>query len=583
MPKMSEKTVFQLVAERLGTSAVDALVHSLTLHYRLWKFQRWSDDASLSLAKRILCDAGFAKLCRDPGWIINRREADYIAALGPDVGRIRKMDQIRSDRLLGTANPYDEKVAMDGGPGNGTALYEGGVPGWKGCGYGIEMLYSLEGTLQNCLLPGVQGDIDGNTPSYASKVFRQAAKALEVLSVAEFAAARDSHSECDAAFEQWNGLSQHASATCLQRLIGSTPLARDLGSPSDPTRVAKGIVLGFLLDELEGRLHCPNGMNFVAGLLCELLGEAPNALKAASRTLNSTGVNGTSLVTAAGRLRQLVTVRFSQDTCDRAALSESDLHDCESVADSLREIAFRGLGEIDEDQRQILFALANELWRFVYFQRDLPRWDAARDPVAPASLLQWLERPWGILRADEMDALCRDLFGRDEPGSQPKAMFFLADFLRYGVDRALEGIFGSAVESATRWKILERFAERRIALARQRRAVVSVQIDDTEALRKLAAAQTVIQTFALWAQANPLIMDQIETRPQTLATVFTEGSWARAEPPTLSRRQLLELQRFSSDSSAFVAESFDFRKLGENPYSVLDFYPPENFVIQSVE
>src|SRR5262245_34378467 len=107
---MNNKTVFHLVAERLGADAVDAIANSLALHYHLWKFQRWSDEGTLAVAKQILCNVGFAKPCRDPGWIINRGEADYIENLSPDVGRVHRMEQVRPARLLGTANPYNEEV-----------------------------------------------------------------------------------------------------------------------------------------------------------------------------------------------------------------------------------------------------------------------------------------------------------------------------------------------------------------------------------------------------------------------------------------------------------------------------------------
>src|SRR5260370_7589336 len=62
---MAHETVFQLVEERLGPQATAVLASYLKRHYHFWKFQRKSDEETLSVARHILCDAGFAKLCRD--------------------------------------------------------------------------------------------------------------------------------------------------------------------------------------------------------------------------------------------------------------------------------------------------------------------------------------------------------------------------------------------------------------------------------------------------------------------------------------------------------------------------------------
>jgi len=584
---MRSRSIFVIVNEKLGAAAADALAKSLKLHYHFWKFQRWSDQASLSVAKHVLCEIGFAKVCRNPEWIINRGEKENLAAFGTNfLARSGKLEQARTKRLKGTENPYDELRNLDSGPGNGTALYEGVTPGWQGSGLGPELLYSIEGTLQNCLRPEIQGDMDGFTPSYVSKLFHKAAKSLEVLSVAEFVSSGNSGLHCDEVFAEWDSLGEAAAATSLLQILKNVDVAGKIET-ADPQRVAKGIVLGFLIDELEGRLQCPNGMNFSVGILCYYLAQAPQALVFAKHIAESLGHDVEKLASAAVQFQQMAQERFTRDFPLRPRLSDSDLNEIEKTADSFREVAFAALDKMDEAPRQTLFAIANELWRWTFFERDAIHWTSPDEKVDTIDLiLRWLRRPWGILRADEMDMLLRDLFGNDEPDDQPGAMFFLADFLRHDVEPALAGIFEGTLDAAAGMEALRRLIQRRASLAEKRRAVTSVRVDDPAAMRELTNAQTLIQTFGVWAQTEKEIMDQIDARPQMLATFFGNGDWSRSvmsSLPTLSRSQLNNLQKFSGAPAEYVARYFDFTELEENPYLVLDCYPPENFEVINFE
>src|SRR5436190_2030493 len=110
---MADETVYTLVSKRLGSDAAETLFSCLAFHYHQWKFQRRSDESTLTVAKHILCNAKFARLCRAPGWIINRGKREYEELIGPHHMESAINDQIRNDRLQGSANPYDEVRWMD--------------------------------------------------------------------------------------------------------------------------------------------------------------------------------------------------------------------------------------------------------------------------------------------------------------------------------------------------------------------------------------------------------------------------------------------------------------------------------------
>jgi hypothetical protein len=80
---------------------------------------------------------------------------------------------------------------------------------------------------------------------------------LEVLSVVEFVSPRQGK-DFNAAFGSWRFLDEVVTTTALQALLrGATAACRGMEA-SDPDRLAKAIVLGFLIDEIEGRIHYPN-------------------------------------------------------------------------------------------------------------------------------------------------------------------------------------------------------------------------------------------------------------------------------------------------------------------------------------
>jgi hypothetical protein len=116
--------------------------------------------------------------------------------------------------------------------------------------------------------------------------------------------------------------------------------------------------------------------------------------------------------------------------------------------------------------------------------------------------------------------------GQDEPASQPKAMHYIADFLRYDVDRALGGIFGSTVGLERSKHALRVFTERRISLAEKRRHVRTVKVDNPTRVEELLGAHTLIQTFGVWASANGTVIDKIEADPKMLAATFMDPPWA---------------------------------------------------------
>jgi hypothetical protein len=577
-------TMFDQVSDHLGLDVANQLAESLQKHYSRWKVQRRSESATLAVAKHILCSAGFAKLCRNPEWIINRGIAEYQKHLGTaDLTYASKLSKLLPERLSAVADPRKDLLYMDSGPGNGTALYEGAQPGWMGVGLGIQLLFSIEGTLQNCLCPSVQGDSDGRTPSYASKLFRKAELDLQMLSVLEFLEGTDTADRWDEAFREWALLPETASATKIKELIAKTTVVKEMLAEIDSTRLATAIFLGLLLDEFDGRYRYPNGMNFRADLLHAVISAVPKAIAAAPATVRTEHPGTDEIEESTAKLLRLVEKRYAHDAQNRQTVDDLEIDHFDTMAARLRTLAFASLKRMDEEPRQMLFSGANETWRWIFFERDSTRW-RTNGPTPPQedALITWLNRPWGMLQEDEMDHLLRDVVVPDKPDDQPVGLILLGSFIRSGVSEGLERLFPQSLPKASRMQRLARFARRRIALSAQRRNVSHVILDATDSMALNVKAQILIQSFALWVQGQPELLEDVEAAPAKLATHFLGKRWPDGIATNLTRAQQRVIEEFSKAPLSYVDGIFEFEELEEYAYHVIDFYPPEQFELLEV-
>lgn len=573
------------IAQRLAKVAkrhVESYRWALRFHYALWKWQRISDPASLSFLRRVLAEHGLIEPNPDPAWIVNRGAADYRQAFGQSYAQ--HLESLQRETLNGHV-PWDEPQRIfDSGSGNGTACYEGAWPGFVVAGSGLSLLFAVDGTLRNWLREPFRAP---RLQTYRSDLAGHAFKLAEIWSVMHLVSPApatdfDPIAELDASHS--NGT---AAAATLLTIVARTEevLVTYRAQDADGRATLTALALGFLIDAMASRVRVPNGMQFSYrdwALWATAIGEVLIAVK-----LNPIRTEaGARLVACAAQYDDLAARigRHLEDTSLRPDVDTELVAVLPDLADRFKAVAFELRDRNGEVSLiQALHTIGNELWRWHFFLSDLHTWNATekatRSALASAPIVRrWLERPWGILREEDMKvALAEGFEPSDKP---PRLLSLLLPLLRSGVDRLVHDSFGGLPRITER---LENFIAHRCKLRDSRDAMEWVSYEDQSADvtqgRELADLLVELLTLWFYAQTERVRRKMMKKGLRPLADALQNAGWLDAMPlPQLSRRQLKLIERYRQDPKGTADELFEFQS-GGDLIDRLDVYPSEEFWI----
>jgi hypothetical protein len=430
------------ITERLAEVAkrhVSTYRSALRFHFALWKWQRISEQTSLSFLRRVLAEHGLVEPNPDPAWIVNRGAADYRQAFGQSYAQT--LESLQREMLKGHV-PWDEPQRIfDGGSGNGTACYEGARPGFLIAASGLSLLFAVDGTVRNWLREPFRAP---RLQTYRSGLAAQAFKLAEIWSVAHFVSPTpagdfDPIAELDASHSD-----DTAASAKLLTIVAHTEevLAAYRAQDADGRALVTAVALGFLIDVLASRVRFPNGMQFSYRDAALWVAAVGNVLTAVERNPIRTDA-GVRLVACAARCNDVAARigRHLEDTSLRSDVDGELVAVLPELADRFKAAAFE-LRDRNGEVRliQALHMIGNELWRWHFFLSDLNTWNATdkatRGALVSAPIVRaWLERPWGIVREEDMKlALAESFEPSDEP---PRLLSPLLPLLRSGVDRLI--------------------------------------------------------------------------------------------------------------------------------------------------
>jgi hypothetical protein len=583
MPQLPSYELSDRLAEVAGPDVAHAYREALYVHYWLWKWLGTSDQPSLAYLRNVLLDHGLVELNPDPGWVIDRGLASYTEGLGPlfaaDIDEVQR----QGIALSGRTPPTEPPVLFDSGSGNCRAIYELARPWLRCAGSGLALIFGVDGTMRNWLHEPLRGDV---VSAYGSELLESTLKRSEIYSVARFVAGWADEDQFDPYAELQTFTDASASvipARVLERISAATgvEIERLRSRDIDGNKLAASVALGFLLDALAGRVAVPNGMQFfyawddlapdvVAGIERALVEFTPptrsrDELLAAKPELE--------------RASRLVEEHLGNDSLPPDA--DHDLSpSLPRLGDLLRRAGFE-LRECGVDERLIqgLHAVGNAFWCWHFFLEDLQRWPP-KPTLAPSSyqarkvVRAWLERPWGILRIDDMRIA---LGGPPEAGQAPRLLGPLLPLLRHGVAAFFDDVFPSEPDVERR---LERLIAQRCQLRDLRRSIQTVSHEKSE---EAELAALVVDLLTSWfysrleEQRRALVVAGLEPLRAALAA----GNWVddvEAEPELrlLSRRQKLLLARYRAAPAKVTRELFEFADESRIT-DRLDVYPPEEF------
>jgi hypothetical protein len=563
-------------------------------HYYLWKYHRISDGATLARMRTMLYEAGLLTPLTEGGWVIDRGAAEYEAGLGVSLRGFADQKG-EKERLSGRHDPSKPFVWMDSGPGNGTALYEGAAPGKQGAGWGIELLYSVEGTLRKVMHPVIRSRPEGSIAAYEYSPFAALLNQMEVLSVVELvtllAGAGDT-----AFLDRIIAILDQAPAD--GEILASAVLHAHAVANSDehPRHQGDGevsftaVALSFLIDELVCRTRIPNGMNFwyeEASLVCHALAEALPDLAGYLGHPERENLQRVLPILAAEAER--LNASDTEQTPDAEWMANT-----RRVADIIRSAAYEGrrrrFRKLPDGPATLMFTAANTLWRWSFFlehRAGLRDGLAANDNARIELVMQWLRRPWGIVRQDDIDTALRG-FLPDDDGPAPKLLHVLQEIFPSEPDVYVTEVL-RASSRETGLAALRTLVARRVVLDNLRTRVLTVRIDRDDLLERAQCVHTIIDLMATWWYARVAAGDAPDFAHDIarLATLMREGRWidqAIAELEhdlALGAEQREDIREYRSDPAAFTEQWFTFSDDDFDIRASLDVFPPEQFWFMS--
>jgi hypothetical protein len=594
----------EVILQSLGERAYQVYQHTLQHHYWRWKYHRVSDHDELQLLRLIIYRSGALTLLRAPEWRIDRTAAEYAQALGDPVKHSNQTQQ--ANIFSGLRAPSDLLGQADSGAGNCTALYEMARPWWTGTGWGRQLLFSIQGTLKNCLRDELQSDDPEHLIARRCEFFYQALRTIEISSVAEFVLRRVYHitQDLDEAFDEPFNLLLPQKVNLVQPLDLNIlkeaetkasellKMHRERFQP-EGEQLLVATMLGFLIDELVARAQVPNGMEFwYRSVAAELDRLIDNFNKVAKR-LKDVGFDAKQVAHALPGL--LADARYFADVSNpRQGFDQAWLRNTEATAEQLRTAGLRARkrGHLGDDYANMVFVTSNELRRWVFFieqrqifaQGNLPCKLPNQMPDMLDLVMRWLRRPWGVVRPENIQIAFSGFVAGDEPEEMPRAFSALTQFMTSEFEDYLISGF-KFKDSAAGMDALRAFVSRRIILHLLRTNVTRIRDTSTKSVAERQKAQMLINLFELWVYEadHPERVESLEADITILPDLWREGQWLKdylAQHPgdlLLTRRQEQVALEYLHTPDEFSAELFRFNEEGFNIESFVDVYPPERF------
>jgi hypothetical protein len=597
-----EISLDQILAQRLEPEVYRAYIQAKQGHFRTWKYYRISDRQTLQFLRTVLYRSGVLKLNRESGWKINRSIKEYSELLGTDF-IIETKTGVKELRSSGKSDPQKSLRYIDSGPGNCRALYEGAMPGVIGTGRGIEILFSVDGTLINCLREELRFEDDQLQDGYFSPYLFRCLKSLEILSVFEFLVSEQisvSHERYEVAqlFNLLTSLCQSQlpipNASILEKLERDAQdimlrMRTKIGDMGGGEKTVVAIMLGFLIDELVSRLDVPNGMGFWYKSMEAVLAAICQNYHALRKAITAAGVDASELEkdtsTALLECRQV----DDSDTVAQQVWDMKWIRKTEAIADKFRHIGhITRQGRLLKDKDiMLIFTVANALWRWVFFLEHRGRSEQElKDRQRQVELvLRWLRRPWGIVSTEDVEYVYRGLVPGDEKGEVPRAFSALKVFLRSEMALYFPAEFGFK-DSTQSLDYCKRLIARRLILANARWNIEKVKVDNPVLAEESSHARTIIDLLTMWLcdPRNKGSLDRIEQDLDELEKLLRNGLWLHQYQNEnqftglLTKRQTERVRLYLDDPSSFISRLF---LLGSPEFEVsehVDVFPPEECI-----
>jgi hypothetical protein len=576
---VDELPLIDLLHQRAGPELTHAYLDALTVHYWLWHWLALSDPGTLATLRRILFDAGLVEANPDGTWVVNRGRREYDAMLS---GVSERLERLPLETLDGHRDPAERYSWIDSGAGNGTALYELTSPWVQGHGWGLSLLFSIDGTLRNWLQEPHRGE---SVPAYRSDLLRSTLLQAEIFSAATFAAGRANRPDYDPFPLLGSARDAEGSyeARSLAIIRAETGAALDALGPHAGDDAAAAVGLGFVVDALAGRSVQPNA----PGFHYERWELGPAARDAVVETLSQ---HSPLVVAGPGRLRaehEAIIDLAQRHVSERSLSPDEDQVWSSRIAthaDALKALAFairRATG--DEHAPGLLHEVGNALWSWHFFLGDRQRWtdvpatgQLAADAVA--QVRSWLERPWGLVGRTDI-TIC--LGGTPSDADLPPLAGPIVPLFRGGYDALRRSLRNPEV--ATEEALLE-LVQRRCRLRDLRNPRGQVLHPRTP---EMALAELLVELVTLWFDELPAARRSTITSAALtpLRDALRTGVWwpeLERSPglPRLSRRQQVLLDTYLAAPSGVADSLFDF-STDDELIGRLDVYPPESFGVIS--
>jgi len=408
-------------------------------------------------------------------WRIDRSAEEYSQAFNMDIGaKIR--GYVIDQRASGANSPYEPVRVVDEGAGNCWAAYTAAEPGAMITGTGLELSFSLEGTLRNCLRP--QYRFSPGTyrqPALMSRAFQKLIDSFDATSILVLLLKRN----CSLSSDQSRTYSSlrrtldelESSETVHLSKLGEIQEQLDSLVPAHQISDVKEDVAAFwlyslMIDETVGRLAVPNGVGFWYAELDLCLRKLLSEGRSWSSEEWWVGNGYESWKHGMQELHEY-SRRTESDDSNRQAVPLATWHTVASiVAQETRDSAFKARENGVEDETVgVLLDISNTLWRWVFFVRQEADvfYDLSTTDEHVATLLTWLDHPWGILRLEDMDRLYLGLVEQEPEDDLPSAMGIIAGFGRMDVLSYLVTRFGFRTKESAR-TLLTEFLESRVRM-----------------------------------------------------------------------------------------------------------------------
>jgi hypothetical protein len=576
-----------LLTNRLAEVAPDRVeqyLAALRYHFALWRWQRISEPASLGFARRVLFETNLVEL-HPAAWIVNRGADEYgeLLRFGD-----RDRELIRS-ALAGHASSRHPIRIYDSGSGNNTAAYELTRACVHVMGSGLSLVFAFDASLRNCLYEPFRSQ---SVAGYKSEIAGSALKRAEIWTVNRFFADGPKTAENNPIAILERALSNNSISGSVCSAVSTDTgefLKQHQTSGAEGSALVSAVGLGFLIDALASRARFPNGMDFTYADFALAVDGFPVLLYYLNEPGNQTASSAT-LLACTDKLKDLES-RIVKHLDDKSLSAESDVELVKvlpELADLVKAVGFE-LRKVDADQRLVetFHFVGNELWRWHFFLSDLASWNStsadSRTAIEKVSIVRaWLNRPWGVLRTDDMKLALSFGFEEAADESWPPLIVAIQSLLRDGVDglikNELAGI--SNVDARIDWLV-----EQRCRLVDLRQNIKFVTYGDDDGLghyRNLANLLIELLTVWFYDQPESKRQEMIKDELRSLQTLMRNGEWLNsATQVRLTRPQMKLLEEYRSNPNQIIDTLFDLSE-GEGLWERADVFPLEEFWISPI-